>query len=151
MIRKRRFGKRGFSLTELLIIVAVICVLAAVVVFSANAARTKMRDSRRMADMKAISDALAMRQVHNGVYPLAVAPQTIDGSTDILSTILPAEGLIERVPVDPLTGIDPVYVYTYQTPVDGSSYTLTFCLETDDFDRYGRVKGCDPDKNRMTP
>jgi len=129
--------KMGFTLIELLVVIAIIGVLATIVMVSVNDLRARARDDRRVADMKAIRDALAMYQVQKVAYPSFSTETTITGS-DALSNELVSERLIQKVPVDP-TNIAP-YIYTYQSSSNDSTYILRFCLETDSLKGY--VQGC---------
>lgn len=63
--QKRKFVKQGFTLVELLIVVAIIGILATVVLISLNDARTKARDVRRLADVRQV--ALALELYYNKV------------------------------------------------------------------------------------
>lgn len=83
--------KRGFTLLELLIVIAIIGILISIGVVSYSAAQKKSRDSRRTADVKAIQNAWEQYYADNdGSYPSSCA---------ISSTYLPA-----GLPTDPKTG-----------------------------------------------
>lgn len=71
---------KGFTLIELLVVIAIIGILSSVVLASLNTARTKSRDTRRIADVKQIQLALALYFDANNEYPdalTALAPQYI--------------------------------------------------------------------------
>ncbi len=59
----------GFTLIELLVVIAIIGLLASVVLVSLNGARTKARDTKRMADVSQLQKALALYYDSNNQYP----------------------------------------------------------------------------------
>ena len=63
---------RGFTIIELLVVVAIIGILASIVLTSLSGAKAKSRDSRRVADIKSIQLALALYYSDNGMYPLNI-------------------------------------------------------------------------------
>jgi prepilin-type N-terminal cleavage/methylation domain-containing protein len=64
---------RGFTLIEVLIVVVILGILAAIVVPQASNARSEARDATREQDMRAVEKALEMYANDNGDYPLAAA------------------------------------------------------------------------------
>lgn len=82
-------NKRGFTLIELLVVIAIIGILSSVVLASLNSARQKSRDSRRIADVKQIQNALELYYDASSTYPSA------------LSALAPT--YISAVPTDPQT------------------------------------------------
>lgn len=121
-------SQAGFTLMELLIVIAVIIVLAAAVFVALNPAKRfqDTRNARRSSDVEAIISALKTDQVDNGgTYVAAVAALTVDteyqigtaavgcdsGCTAVTTeaacadlTALATEGYIGSVPFDPSTG-----------------------------------------------
>lgn len=119
--------RRGFTLVELLIVVAIIAVLAVVVFVALNPLQRfqDARDSQRSTDVTAILDAVKLDQVDNGgTYISAVSSLTDDayyaigtcsGSTSCGAVAEDAsacadlsglvdEGYLANVPTDPSTG-----------------------------------------------
>src|SRR3989344_5992879 len=62
--------KRGFTLIEVLVVVAIIGILASIVLASMGGARAKGRDTKRIADIKQLQLALQLYYDGNdGTYP----------------------------------------------------------------------------------
>lgn len=112
----------GFTIIELLVVVAIIGLLASIISAAVTNARVKARDARRLTDVKQVKTGMDLYFANCSEYPPAVDfvanNQISCGSTPVL-----------RVPADPLT---PQYDYIY-TPVliNGrlSEYTVQFVLE----------------------
>jgi type II secretion system protein G len=62
-------NKRGFTIIELIVVIAIIAVLAGIVISSVNIYTAKARDAKRMADLRQISKALELYKIDNGQYP----------------------------------------------------------------------------------
>jgi len=112
---KRIFNSnKGFTLLELLIVIALIGILVSLGAASYTAAQKKTRDARRQADMKAIQDAFEQYYANNnGNYPTS-ASCTAD------TTYLPA-----GVPKDPKTDV----AYTITCDATGSTYCSCATME----------------------
>ncbi|HEY4503120.1 MAG TPA: type II secretion system protein [Candidatus Paceibacterota bacterium] len=65
-IKKR---KSGFTIIELLVVVAIIGIMATVVIVALGPARTKARDARRVADIKGIYTAMQLYYADYGTFP----------------------------------------------------------------------------------
>jgi type II secretion system protein G len=137
-----RFWQSGFTLVELLVVIAIIGILASIVIASLGATQSKARDARRMEDVDSWRKALALYLITSGTYPIQTSTTTLDG-TDPVSAALIASGDLPTAPKDPQS---PVYDYTYISNSVGNTYSLGFCLETNQIK--GFAEGCD---NRITP
>jgi len=103
-------GKEGFTLLELLIVIAIIGILVAMGTVSYSTAQKKARDATRRGDMKAIQNALEQYYAqNNGNYP---------SSCSISTDYLPA-----GIPKDPKTGL------SYSQSCGISAYCFCALLE----------------------
>lgn len=127
--------KRGFTIVELLIVMAIIGILASIMLVTFSNLQAKSRDTRRIEDLREIQKALGMYYVDNNRYPAAVTPVALHGADDI-SILLIQSGAISGISGDP---VRPTYEYMYQSAGVGD-YTITFCLETDSVPN--RTQGC---------
>ena len=62
-------NKKGFTLIELMVVVAIMGLLAALAVISLNNARQRARDARRISDIKQVQTALELYYLDNHEYP----------------------------------------------------------------------------------
>lgn len=91
-------SKKGFTLVELLIVLAIIAVLTGVAMSSISISRKKSRDAKRVSDIKQLQTALQLYYDTNRTYP-----------TTLNTAELVTAGYIKGLPKDPLT--DNNYVY----------------------------------------
>lgn len=61
--------RRAFTLVELLVVIAIIGLLSTIAAVSLGTARSKGKDTKRIADLKQVRSALDMYYQENGVYP----------------------------------------------------------------------------------
>lgn len=102
---------KGFSLLELLVVIALIGILVSIGAASYTSGQRKTRDSRRTADMKAVQNALEQYYAANSaVYPTQ--------SSSLVPSYLPG-----GVPDDPKPGLD--YIWT----LTAASYCVCSTLE----------------------
>ncbi len=102
----------GFTLVELIVVLAIIGILTAVVVSSTNAAHEGARDERRVADLKEIQIDLAQYDSYYGYYP---------ASLSAMSGFV--VGGLGNIPTDPLTG--QAYFYA---PIGTSPNYTSYCV-----------------------
>ena len=120
---------KGFTLVELLIVIAIIGLLASAVTFAISNVRARGRDAVRVADMDQLNKALDLYLNGNSNYPVAASAICIDG-TDVVTTALQAENLIATPYVDPIYPTDPTNCYRYQTDATGTTWSVRYLLET---------------------
>lgn len=60
----------GFTIVELLIVIVVIAILAAITIVAYNGIQSRAHDSQRVSDMRSIKQQIEMYYVDNGSYPL---------------------------------------------------------------------------------
>ena len=108
----------GFTLVELIIVIAIIGILTGVVLVSTSASRQVARDERRQADLKEIQIDLAQYYEYYGSYP-TTTPLSLSG----LPNLIP--GGVGSIPVDPLNGQQ--YFYAPYIP-GGTSIATSYCV-----------------------
>jgi general secretion pathway protein G len=120
-------NKKGFTLIELLVVIAIIGLLSTLAVVALGSARTKARDSKRLADLKQLQTALELYYTDQNAYPSGSGIAL--GSTNYVclnssgfTTAGCTSPYMGQVPVDPKSGN---YSYTAAT----SSYSITATLE----------------------
>ena len=111
--------QRGFTIVELLIVIVVIAILAAISIVAYNGIQQRGRDSQRKSDIATIQKALELYHIDNGGYPKCTggtyqAGQTREGcfTTDTAVTNALAPQYISVMPRDPLNTGDKRYRYT---------------------------------------
>lgn len=95
---------KGFTLTEILVVIAIIGVLASVVLVALNSSRAKARDAARLKDLETIVGALQVYYEAHGVYPAtsyAGSCGTAITGSDLLSTALKGDNLLTTLPTPP--------------------------------------------------
>lgn len=114
--------KQGFSLVELLVVLAVIAIISGISIFALNDVRIASRDARRKADMETIRSALELYKSDCGSYPVSLS----GGSSLTGPSGSPCAGNVymQTVPSDPTSGS---YLYIRGTAV--TTYNLCVRLE----------------------
>ena len=140
---------RGFTLVELLVVVAIIGLLATLSVLALGSARVRARDAKRLADLKTTQTALELFNNDQGGYPVNAAGIEV-GSANARVLTNVAGGweasptgsttYLPSAPLDPLNAGANVYTYISRVSnAEGAatcstapcvSYTLQFQLES---------------------
>lgn len=105
--------RRGFTLMELLVVLAIIGAISAVALSALVNSRIAVRDSKRIIEIANVEMALRSYAEDRGVYPENLK-------------LLTASSYLSRIPVDPRTKKPPAY----QVARDGSRYYLGTNLES---------------------
>ncbi|HOT74706.1 MAG TPA: prepilin-type N-terminal cleavage/methylation domain-containing protein [Candidatus Wallbacteria bacterium] len=79
MNKLRTKGSAGFTLIELMIVIAIIGILAAIAVPNFNRARAQAKKKSCVANMKTIEGAVELYQMENGTQP-NLTPQTLQSN-----------------------------------------------------------------------
>lgn len=117
-MRKILSIQKGFTLVELLVVVAVIGILSTLLVANFIGVRQRGRDAQRKSNLRQIQSALELYRADQSGYPssLPVCGGAFT-STDGKATYM------QKVPCDPSSTS-----YTYSS-TDTTKYTLIGCLE----------------------
>lgn len=108
----------AFTLIELVIVIAIVGLIAAIPIIAFSQATQKARDTRRKQDIDKVNGALTQYRTENGHYPIRASYSLL--ATDLMPTFL------SQLPTDP-RNVSP-YVYSYSS-TDGEYYTLGAVLE----------------------
>jgi len=132
-IIKKAGSQAGLTMIEFLVVIAIVVIILAVLMVAINNFQARSRDDKRVVEIKALQDALAIYQIHIASYPLPdqAEPLVVDGE-DALSSVLINEKAMSSAIHDPVAGPKENinYVYTYQSVDSGKSYLIKYCLET---------------------
>jgi prepilin-type N-terminal cleavage/methylation domain-containing protein len=83
----KRSLKPGFTVLEVLIVLAVFGLLATLAVLSLNSARARVRDAQRLSDVSTISAALSRYWLEKATYPSSAGVELSapTSNTEVLS------------------------------------------------------------------
>ena len=146
-----RNKNKGFTLIEMLVVIAVIGLLAALILVGLSSFRVRGRDTRRVADVKEVQNGLELYYTKNGHYPIVSEAFPKDRWSDLTSKLTdPNEGLgINQIPQDPnYNSNDPNSPsYDYVSDADGQHYVIAVRLE----DQKSALLNDDIDQLPFTP
>ncbi|MBI4449428.1 prepilin-type N-terminal cleavage/methylation domain-containing protein [Candidatus Uhrbacteria bacterium] len=128
------FKRTGFTLVELLIVIAIIGLLSTLAVTGVTVTRSKARDAKRSADIAQIQKAMALYATSQSRYPIAATELCLTG-TDAVSADLVAKDVMKIVPGDPTAKTTlpaaaggGAHCYTYQSAA-GTTYAMRYYQE----------------------
>jgi type II secretion system protein G len=117
---EKRQTQRGFTLMELLIVIAILGILATIGLGSFRSSQIKGRDAQRKSDLSQIQKALEMYYNDYGEYPESL-PAGGSAWQDTKGTLY-----MKEVPKDPKD-----FNYCYEVAPNGSWYRLYAKLENE--------------------
>jgi type II secretion system protein G len=109
--------QRGFTLLEMMVVVAIIAILAGILIPNFTRARAQAATSACMANEKTIATALELYYTDHQSYPTAA-----DVDPSFIQTM---NGYINQVPIDPAAGSGKYYTYSEQTTDGVTTYNIT--------------------------
>lgn len=90
MNMKKRFFPHGFTLVELLVVITIIAILAALVLSTAGGIQDKAARSRAQSEIAALSAALESYKADNGDYPTGnFNTNQANGNKAIVTNLMP--------------------------------------------------------------
>lgn len=126
---------QGFTLIEMLIVIAVISILAGIVLVGITGFQSSARDTKRIGDLRSIQNSLELYYTRCGFYPQTVgsAGNTCGGGTaiadwgDLTDAFVSTQIIsgVEKMPTDPKGDNE----YQYGVDADGTNYVLGAILE----------------------
>lgn len=125
-MKKIFLKNKGFSLVELLVVIALIGMVTTIATLSITTIRAKSRDTKRLEDIKQIQNALQSYFIDEKEYPASLTPgQALIGPTSSTT-------YIKIIPTAPNQAdgncTNELNQYVYQQTENGKSYKLSFCL-----------------------
>jgi len=136
--------KKGFTLLELLIVIAILAILSTVIVFTLDPLETmkKARDVQRISDLNSVKSAIQLFLIETGTTSAAVqcgAPMTCSSTQSMANTpalnwlhvdftTMPSGSPISRVPIDPINNA--TYYYYFRSSTTAAIFELDCKLES---------------------
>jgi general secretion pathway protein G len=128
---------KGFTLLELLTVMAILTVLAGIIFGNFTNALMKSRDSKRKQDLDYVSKALEVYYSENNVYPSPdpILTGGMNWAQAFQDTNAVPKVYMQKLPADPAASNG--YNYVYQS--DSTFYKLYSCLENNQDSGYNAI------------
>lgn len=111
--------QRGFTLLEMMVVVAIIAILAAILIPNFTRARAQAQTAACLGNVKTIATALELYYTDNEKYPPNLSKTNVDAS---FSKTM--DGYLNQIPVDPAAGSGKYYQVSDSNSAGVSSYTI---------------------------
>ena len=122
MIKNKIKEKTGFTLVELLVVMAIIAILTVITLGSFTESQKKSRDGARKANLKSLSEAINLYYADTGSFP-SEASVTFGGELKRGTTIY-----MKKIPSEETSGVSNL---DYQVSTTGKSFRVYTNLEND--------------------
>jgi prepilin-type N-terminal cleavage/methylation domain-containing protein len=123
---------RGFTLVEILVVIAIVATLSTIVISNMSGSRKKSNDTQRKSDIAEIQLALRLYKDATGSYPSGYDTGTTVGTGGSFDSLL--SPYLPTVPKDPLNAADPTFTYFYDTKfrcmTDNQFHIVLFAAKT---------------------
>ncbi len=139
---------KGFTLIEIIIVVAVIAILTAAIIPSINRSREKSRDTQRISDFARIEFALEIYLEANGEFPdLGNQASTIGEGSALDADLV---GFMGVVPKDPRSG-EVGFGYLYKTNVICNGVVIAAVIYAEQMERSANKNSATVCPNLINP
>jgi type II secretion system protein G len=118
-------NKQGFTIVELLIVIVVIGILAAISVVAYGTIQQSARDTSRTAEVNGLMKAIEQYKIDNGMYPSVGTDNSGYAVSTLASALVPT--YMQSIPADPNTSLTN-YQYVRGT-VASNSYGIRISYE----------------------
>jgi prepilin-type N-terminal cleavage/methylation domain-containing protein len=125
IVNNRNMNKKGFTLVELLIVIAIVGILASVTLVGIGPIQKKGRDARRISDLKEIQAGLELYFSRYGCYP-GDTPGTCPAArgqvawSQVQASLQNSNLSLHNIPNDPVNGKS----YIYAVEAGGAGYVI---------------------------
>ena len=128
--RRRRYdGERGFTLVELMIVVAIIAILAGILIPNFQNARAQAQTSACESNIRAIATAAELYYTDNQAYPASGSANPVTFASNAANGNNTGTKYLNNTPHDPAApsgGNATAYTFTSQANTDGTpGYEIT--------------------------
>ncbi len=119
----KRVGTRGFTIVELLIVVVVIAILAAITIVAYNGIQARAQFSKTSQDLSTMKKIIEMHYADKGHYPISTAWSFSHSSPDgFIPGVVP--DYASSLPRFTITTPNSMQSYVYRSTAGGADYKL---------------------------